>query len=227
MWYRDYNTLAMDHFDKFGLALNEAVEYWEDHGQATALPKPEIMPIDGLKPGDEYYAIIGLFHLPGYQNGNNSHLYFDAIDGEGKRLFGVEFRVEWDDITPEEIARLTPIRIDKPINEPGANFGMIWEQVLNSFYIDNPPVPVDRFRGVHIRYENDGEGNNRGHHSHYIVFQKRIFAAPDIPPIDPPIDPPPSVEVVGSVTVKVSQEYVAGLTADGDGDVTFDVPIIK
>jgi hypothetical protein len=221
MWYRDYNSLAMKHFDQNGAALNLALKYWETHGQETGLPMPEIMPIDGLKSGDAYFAIIGLFHLPGHQNNGNHHLYFDCIDAQGNRLFGTEFRVEWEGITPEQIAGLSPIRIDKPTNEPGANFGMKWEQILYGFFIDN--IPVDRFRGVHIRYEDDGEGNSRGHHSHYIVLQKRFFSPPVEPPIEPP--EPPELPVEDRwwwAKIVVKKSYVDSLPVDKDGNVTIE-----
>lgn len=190
-WYRHYNEQAIAYFDEHNLALNQAIEYWEQVGD-QALPKPEILPTDGIEPGREYIAIIGLFHITGEENRGNSHLFIDLIDGQGNRIYThtppLYLYYGWEGMTTEQERTTAPVRIDKPLNEPGGNIGITWPQVIYGFHINN--FGCDRFRGIHIRYPDDGPGNNQGHHSHYIVLQKRIFQG-ETPPDPEPPDPEP------------------------------------
>lgn len=229
-WYRDYNDRAMAHFNQYGVALNQAAIYWASVGD-TSLPKPEILPTDGLQDGDVYIAIIGLFHLTGFENGDNHHLFIDLIDGDGNRIYDhtppLFLRYEWEGITDEQIKATDPVRIDKPGNEPGANIGLTWGQVIYGFFINN--IAFDRFRGVHVRYEDDGPGNKRGHHSHYIVLQKRVWqeAGPVDPP-DPDPDPdPPDLVSKGSMQIYVDKAYFDTLPVDEAGRVRLIVPIFR
>ena len=191
-WYQDYNDQAIAHFNDKGDALNQAFEYWLDVGD-TSLPKPEILPTDGIQDGVEYIAVVGLFHLTGVENSGNHHLYIDLVDAAGNRIYNhnppLELYWGWDGMSQDEARNVAPIRIDKPPNEPGANMGITWSQVIYGFHINN--IACDRFRGVHTRYGNDGPGNNQGHHSHYIVLQKRVFHDVGTPPDPEPPDPPP------------------------------------
>ena len=184
-WYQDYNRQAIAHFNETGKALNQAFEYWLDVGD-TSLPMPEILLTDGLRDGVEYIAVIGLFHLTGEENRGNSHLYIDLIDMAGNRIYDhnppLDLYYGWKGMTVDEQRVAKPVRIDKPLNEPGANIGIAWPQIISGFgnkgdiygyHINN--IACDRFKGIHTRYGNDGPGNNQGHHSHYIVLQKRIF----------------------------------------------------
>lgn len=194
-WYKDYNIKAMAYFEEHREALNQALEYWEEVGD-NELPKPEILPSEGFNLGTEYIAIIGVFHLTGQENDNNSHLYIELIDINGNRIYDhyspIELKWGWDGMGGEQIRSTAPVRIDKPLNEPGTNIGITWNQVIYGFGINH--IPTDRFKGIHIRYENDGEGNDRGHHSHYIVLQKRIYQGESLP--DPIPDPDPTPDPI-------------------------------
>jgi hypothetical protein len=224
-WYKAYNEWAMGHFNDKGVALNQAADYWREVGD-TSLPKPEILPVDGLSDGDEYMAIIGLFHLTGAENGNSHNLFIDMIDRNGNRIYHFEhspplaLRWEWDGITPEEISSVQPIIIDKPPNEPGANIGLSWNQVVYGFYINN--MACDRFRGVHVRYESDGIGNDRGHHSHYVILQKRRYQSGTVPPDPEPPDPEPDPPTppVETIKIVINKAWLASLEPDDNGNVT-------
>lgn len=192
-WYKNYNTQAMAYFEEHGEALNQALEYWISVGN-NELPKPKILPVNGLSTGDEYIAIIGLFHLAGPENNNNHHLYIDLIDENGNRIYkhdpSLYLKYGWVEMSNEEVGSTAPVRIDKPLNEPGSNIGMSWGQIIYGFYVSG--IAIDRFKHIHIRYPKDEEGNKDGHHSHYIVLQKRIYqedTTPDPDPIPTP-DPP-------------------------------------
>lgn len=220
-WYQNYNTQAIEYFEANGHALNQAAEYWVGAGN-DELPKPEILPVDGLNAGDEYIAIIGLFHLNGAENGNSHNLYVDLVDMSGKRIYynpalPIKLVWGWNGMTELQVKFTTPIVIDKPISEPGANIGISWDQVVYGFGVNH--IATDRFRHIHVRYENDGEGNDRGHHSHYIVLQKRFYKA-DPPAPDPEPDPEPPA-LAGEIQIKVNQAGVAALRPDSDGTVTF------
>lgn len=231
-WYKDYNVQAMTHFNKYGFALNQAHRYWSEVGN-DELPQPLIKPVDGLNDGDEYIAIIGLFHLTGGENGNNHHLFIDLIDEQGDRIYDhtppLWLYYGWAGMTTEQERAIAPVRIDKPGSEPGANTGLTWGQVLNGFHINN--VATDRFEGVHVRYGDDETGNRRGHHSHYIVLQKRVFRS-SVPPEEPEPEPPepkpePIPEVVGGVQVTVNVDWINTLRRDKLGNVTFFVNVNK
>ncbi len=224
-WYRNYNTQAMAYFEEHEQALNQAREYWVERGDSD-LPKPEIMPVDGLSAGDEYIATIGLFHLTGEENGNSSHLYIDLIDMNGNRIYDhfpqLWLYYGWEGMTTEQENETKPVRIDKPSNEPGANIGITWGQIIYGFHINN--MAVDRFRNIHTRYENDGEGNNRGHHSHYIVLQKRVYGVVDPP--DPPIDPPDLI-TKGLITLEIEKKFLDSLPVDEQGKISLIVPVYR
>jgi len=193
-WYNSYNIQAMEYFDDYGVALNQAQEYWVSVGNKE-LPKPEILPVDGLNSGDEYIAIIGLFHLRGFENNNNHHLYVDYIDMNGNRIYydpslSIEFIWGWDGMSGEQVRSTAPIKVDKSLNEPGTNIGISWNQIVYGFSVNH--IASDRFKKIHVRYTKDEEGNNDGHHSHYIVLQKRIYQGEPLPPDPDPIpDPDP------------------------------------
>ena len=191
-WYKDYNIKAMAYFEEHGVAENQALEYWEEVGDSE-LPKPEILPSEGFSPGTEYIAIIGLYHLTGAENNNNSHLYIDLIDMNGNRIYDYEpsllLKWGWDGMSVEQVRSTSPVRIDKLLNEPGTNISITWQQVIYGFGVNH--IPTDRFRGIHTRYIKDEEGNNDGHHSHYIVLQKRIYQGDLLPTPDPDPTPDP------------------------------------
>lgn len=225
-WYREYNLQAIAYFEEHGEALNQAQEYWVQVGNGE-LPRPEIIPVDGLSIGDEYIAIVGLFHLTGAENGNNHHLFIDLIDMNGERVYDhyppLALYYGWEGMSAKEQNETSPIRIDKPLNEPGANLGITWDQIIYGFHINN--MATDGFRGIHIRYENDGEGNKRGHHSHYVVLQKRVFQSGMPPEPEPP--EPPQLESVGSVDLLLDKDFLGGLPVDGQGRVRLIVPVYR
>lgn len=225
-WYKHYNDEAITHFNQHGVALNQAATYWEDYGDDT-LPRPTISPV-ALVPGTEYIAVIGLFHLSGAENRGNHHLYIDLIDEDGHRIYdpALLLRWGWEGMTPEQIRTTAPVRIDKPFQEPGANIGLYWGQVVFGFALDD--WQVDRISKIHIRYGNDKEGNHQGHHSHYAVLQRRVYAGqpPDLPDLPDRPDPfPLLLEVKGTIRIVVDKDYFNSLPADDQGRVDLIVPI--
>ncbi len=221
-WYKQYNWQSTTYFDTYGKALNQALLYWEEVVGNNILPMPEILPVDGLSLGDEYIAIIGLFHLIGEQNANHSHLFIDILDENGNRIYDhnppLWLKWGWDGMTPAEVRATRPVRIDKQLSEPGANIGITWQQVIYGFLIDN--IACDRFRGIHTRYEDDGLGNDRGHHSHYIVLQKRKYQNDDASIPETPILKPPTPVVI---KVTANLEWLKTLPVNNEGNIIFEV----
>ncbi len=219
-WYKHYNDEAQTYFNQHGVALNQAVEYWKSIGDIT-LPRPHIVPVI-LTPGTEYVAVIGLFHLSGVENGNNHHLYIDLIDREGNRIYdpSLFLRWGWEGISHDEADHLSPIHVDKPNGEPGANIGLTWGQVVFGFSSTTDAMPSDKIKQIHIRYGNDGEGNNQGHHSHYVVLQRRTYVG-DLP--DPPDPLPP--EMKGTIRLEVDRDYFNSLPVDDQNRVDLIIPI--
>ncbi len=215
-WYKHYNDEAIAYFDQHGVALNQAAEYWEQVGDKT-LPKPTITPVE-LFPGTEYVAVIGLFHLPGTENGNNHHLYIDLIDQEGNRIYDPSLFLQWgwEGISQDQADDLNPVQVDKPDTEPGANIGLTWGQVVFGFGVNS--LPSDKIKRIHIRYGNDGEGNNQGHHSHYVVLQKRIFAD---------IDEPPIGQAMGTIDLQINKAFLNTFPIDEYGNIRLIVPIYR
>lgn len=214
-WYKSYNNEAETYFNQHGVALNQAVEYWESVGDIT-LPRPDIV-LATLTPGTEYVAVIGLFHLSGAENGNNHHLYIDLIDGEGNRIYDPSLLLQWgwEGMSEEQADNLTPVRVDKPDNEPGANIGLHWAQLVFGFNIED--MPSDKIKQIHIRYDNDGEGNDRGHHSHYVVLQRRTYAGDSPDPPDPPH--PPDADPIGQLSLKIGKAHIDTLPVDDQGNI--------
>ncbi|MCB0123290.1 MAG: hypothetical protein KDE58_13640, partial [Caldilineaceae bacterium] len=63
-----------------------------------------------------------------------------------------------------------PKRLDKPANEPAADIPI--EKTMTVTLWLEGDGPSDQVQGLHTRHDDEEEGNTRGHHSYYIVFQR-------------------------------------------------------
>lgn len=219
MWHKHYNNEAMDYFNQHGVAKNQAADYWATYDD-QALPKPAITPVSGLSPGTEYIAAIGLFHLSGAENGGNHHLYIDLIDQAGFRIRDSVYFLSWgwEGMTQGEIETTAPVWVDKPDDEPGANIGMHWGQTVFGF--ETGRLPSDQISGIHIRYGNTSEaGNHQGHHSHYVVLQRRVYGGV--------VYPPDQVGPVGTMDMLLDKVYLDSLPVDEEGKVRVRTSLSK
>jgi hypothetical protein len=115
------------------------------------------------------------------ENGGNHHIFLDLLDPTtateasplGGRVFGARGRVTWD--SGEQV-----VTVDKPPNEPGANFPMWKWQVcaVQALGLPGEELPADRVAGMQTGHPDEGTGNTLFHHSFAVTFLK--VRTPDV-----------------------------------------------
>ena len=132
--------------------------------------------------GQPYWRCIGIHHLTGPENHGQHNVFCDVLDEQGNRLYGTKLVVV--NINHD----INHIIIDKGKNEPGTNAPMHWDDELE-FYVATGGLASDKAAGFHTRHEDEPDGNTRGHHSFYVVWQRTKPGATPPPIVTPPIDP--------------------------------------
>lgn len=150
-------------------AVNDALAYGVEIKAAT------------VAPGGWYWQAVRVHHLTPEENGGNHHVYLDLLDpalGDGSnpnggRVFGARARITWDG--GEQV-----ITVDKPLNEPGANFPMWKWQVCaaTALGLSGEEWPSDKVTGMHTGHPDEAPGNTLFHHSFSVTFVK--VQAPDV-----------------------------------------------
>jgi hypothetical protein len=121
-----------------------------------------------VAPGAEYWRVIRIYHLAPHENNGRHHIFLDALSPEGNRVRNSEAQITW------EGGQQTAV-LDKPDNEPGANFPMWKWQICNVRMLGLPSDTIHGLRTNHPDEPNpDGSssGNTLFHHSFLIEFQK-------------------------------------------------------
>lgn len=128
-----------------------------------------------ITPGAYYWQAVRVHHLQPEENGGNHHIYLDVFDPSlpggaspyGARVNGARLRITWDG--GEQI-----VSIDKPANEPGANFPMWKWQVCTVQVLGLPGQELisDEVIGIHTGHPDEGPGNTLFHHSFALTFVK-------------------------------------------------------
>lgn len=123
-------------------------------------------------PGTLYWQVVRVHHLTPEENHGNHHIYLDALDEAGERIMGAQARVTWEG--GEQV-----ITVDKPANEPGANFPMWKWQICQ---VEMLGLPSDRVVNLHTGHPDEppGTGNTLFHHSFHVDFQRRLKAIDDL-----------------------------------------------
>ena len=124
-----------------------------------------------VEPGVEYWKVTRVHHLAPAENYGRHHVFLDAIDEEGNRLFGSRALVSWD-------GGAEKIVIDKPLGEPGTNFPLWKWQVCNVEMLD---LPSDRVENLRTDHPDETPGNALFHHSFAITIQRTV--APLVDPL--------------------------------------------
>jgi hypothetical protein len=121
-----------------------------------------------VAPGTEYWRAIRIYHLAPHENNGRHHIFLDALSPEGQRVRDSEAHITWE-------GGQQTVRLDKPDNEPGANFPMWKWQICSVRMLGMPSDTVHGLRTNHPDEPNPGgstSGNTLFHHSFLIEFQK-------------------------------------------------------
>ena len=121
-----------------------------------------------VAPGTRYWRIIRVHHLSPDENRGRHHIYIDATKADGTRAFNTQTHITWEG--GEHTATL-----DKPINEPAANFPMFkWQKCT----VQMQGMPSDKVHGLSSSHpdepspDNSQSGNTLFHHSFLVLFQE-------------------------------------------------------
>lgn len=137
--------------------------------------------------GERYYAVIGVHHLTGKENGGQHNVFCEVLDENGQRLKDAVLIVSNVNNT------VSHVKADKSENEPAANFPMFSKDTLTVSVAGT--VASEKVSGLHTRHADEESGNTLGHHSFLIVFQlKRVGTGPTNPPVEPPEEEEPPIE---------------------------------
>ncbi len=123
----------------------------------------EIIPAE-VEPGQVYWKAIRVHHLTPQENNLRHHLFLDAVDEEGHRLYGSLFTVAWDGGSDIVI-------LEEDGNELGANYPMWKWQICR---VEVMGAPSDRVVHLHTAHPEEPPGNTLFHHSFAITFQRAI-----------------------------------------------------
>lgn len=124
-------------------------------------------------PGTTYWRVRRVHHLTPQENGGRHHIYLDALDEAGQRLYNSRSKIAW------EGGEFT-VTIDKPTNEPGANYPMYKWQKCTVAMLGAPSDAVHGLSSSHPDEPNpDGSssGNTLFHHSFLVEFQRAVAQA--------------------------------------------------
>lgn len=123
--------------------------------------------------GTAYWRAVRVHHLTPEENHGNHHIYVDALDEDGRRVYGAQARITWEG--GEQV-----ITIDKPPNEPGTNFPMWKWQVCA---VEMLGLPSDRVTNLHTGHPDEppGAGNTLFHHSFHVDFRRSVKTSPAPP----------------------------------------------
>jgi WD40 repeat protein/CHAT domain-containing protein len=130
----------------------------------------EIEAVDGTF-GDEYWRIIGLYHLISEENSGRHHVFVDIIDEAGNRIENpnVYLQFGWQGQAVGESPML--VAFDKPSSETAANIPL-WRNMNIWLSIADSERESERVSNLHTEWPDaDDAGNSVFHHSFYIVFQ--------------------------------------------------------
>jgi len=138
-----------------------------------------VVPAD-VPEGATYWRAVRVHHLTPEENQGRHHIFLDALDEAGSRVFGAQARVTW----PGGEQTLT---VDKPLGEPGTNFPM-WKWQICA--VEMLGLPSDRVENLHTGHPDEPPGLNNTlfHHSFEVVYQRAVSGAVLPPPPPPPPD---------------------------------------
>lgn len=121
-----------------------------------------------IAPGTPYWRLTRVHHLGADENRGRHHIYIDALKADGSRAFNTQAHITWEG--GEHTTTL-----DKPLNEPAANFPMFkWQKCT----VEMVGMPSDQAHGISSSHpdepnpDNSQSGNTLFHHSFLVIFQE-------------------------------------------------------
>lgn len=136
--------------------------------ESNAEPYGVTVEAAAVAPGTRYWRATRVHHLSPQENNGRHHIYIDATKADGGRAFSSQAYITWDG--GEHTATL-----DKPLNEPAANFPLFkWQKCT----VEMRGMPSDRVHGLSSSHPDepnpDGtqSGNTLFHHSFLVIFQE-------------------------------------------------------
>ncbi len=132
-------------------------------------------------PGQQCWQVIGVYHLAPEENRGNHVVYVDVVDETGHRVRDPNLCLAWgwEGQRADEVVQ--PRRFDKPDNEPATNVEMYSGQNV-WIRVEGDGIASDTVSNLHTKHADEpgphGETwNSIGHHSFYVLFQRRQQAA--------------------------------------------------
>ena len=122
-----------------------------------------------VEPGVEYWKVTRVHHLSPEENHGRHHVFLDAVDEAGNRLFGSCALIRWDGGSER-------IVIDKPLGEPGTNFPLWKWQICSVEMLD---LLSDRVENLRTDHPDEDSGNSLFHHSFSVTVQRTIASLSD------------------------------------------------
>ncbi len=127
--------------------------------------------------GGDCWRVVGVHHLTPEENRGNHVVYVDLLDEQGNPLRDEQIQLQWgwEGQRPDE--KVDPRRFDKPTDEPGTNVEIYSGQLL-WVRVAGAGLASDTVANLHTKHADEpgpqGENwNSIGHHSFYILFQRR------------------------------------------------------
>jgi hypothetical protein len=138
------------------------------------------------------WICLGVHKLMPAENEGSRNVYAECVGADGLRIDGQWLQYTWDGRRPDEPAPDTPL--DKPANEPAGNIPLGQNQAVTLWVRGSGGS--DRVHGLSTMHGGEGGGNEWGHYSYFVVFQ-RGAALPVTPPVEPvvPVPVPPGIDV--------------------------------
>ena len=130
-----------------------------------------VRPAD-VEPGDYYWKLIGLEHVPVGENGNQHHVFVDVYGLHGEELRGNKtVKVMWGWEEQKFFEESPDIPLDKPAPEHMANIPMNLGQ-KNFLSVTSPESYArELVRNLHTAHTDEGDDVRTGHHSFRVKFQ--------------------------------------------------------
>lgn len=154
--------------------------------------------VDREKVGEsgDYWKVVSVHKLTAEENQRSHNVYFDLLDEHGRYIEAPQSLIgyTWNGRNIA-IEPANPIRMDKRGNEPKANLPIFRGQHVTAWVEDN--IPSERVAGLTTDLPDEKEGNNTGHFSWYVIWQRVREGVIPKPPATAVPDPdayPPSTD---------------------------------